>query len=154
MGARARIAAAEANGPPAPYLTRDEVIRVLGLTEDQFHRMETLNLMPCALRRRNGNLWAWNAVKNNLLRLVPAGTIYVAGYGPYVKIGFTRGEVGYRLADLQVGCPETIELAASIPGDMSDEAALHRRFEGQRLRGEWFRREGEVDAWIDAGCPL
>jgi hypothetical protein len=38
-------------------------------------------------------------------------------------------------------------------GSMADEAALHRRFASYRLRNEWFRREGELAAWIKAGCP-
>ena len=159
MGARggivARIEIAEANGPPAAFLTRSEVEKVLLLRPGQFDRLVELGILPCALKRRDGDLWAWRAVKNNLIeRLVPAGIVYVVGFGPYVKIGFTRDRVEWRVAELQVGCPETIQIIATINGGFSDEARLHRRFADIRLRGEWFKREGAVAAWIDEGCPL
>jgi hypothetical protein len=36
---------------------------------------------------------------------------------------------------------------------VKDEARLHKHFAAYRLNGEWFRKEGEVAEWIEAGCP-
>lgn len=81
------------------------------------------------------------------------GTVYLAGFGQYVKIGFTSGtQIEYRIQEIQVGCPEKIEMLCAIPGSFKMEAALHRRFKELRLHGEWFRREGDLAVWIDEGC--
>lgn len=84
------------------------------------------------------------------------GTIYVVGCGEaYVKIGFTGGEVEWRLKSVQTGSPEPLVLLASHHGrSIHDETALHRRFAEYRTSGEWFRRHGEVAAWVAAGCPV
>lgn len=57
-----------------------------------------------------------------------------------VKIGWTEGEAGKRLADLQTGCPSRLVLLGVVPGDLSDEKSLHVRFAALRVRedGEWF----------------
>lgn len=76
--------------------------------------------------------------------------VYVAGFGPYVKIGITVN-VEERLINLQT--PEPMQLYALIDGWLSEEIALHKRFAGQRLNGEWFRNEGALADWIAVGCP-
>lgn len=35
-----------------------------------------------------------------------------------------------------------------------DERRLHERFAQYRHRNEWFRRGGDLDAWISDGCPV
>lgn len=57
-----------------------------------------------------------------------------------IKIGYTGKDPGRRLAQLQTGSPERLELLGSIPGGLEDEARLHARFAAYRLRadGEWF----------------
>lgn len=86
------------------------------------------------------------------MRLNRKGTVYVIGTGPYVKIGFTRLTVVERLKNLKVSMPETPTVIAEICGSRRDELVLHHRFAEYRLNGEWFRREGDVEAWISDGC--
>lgn len=79
------------------------------------------------------------------------GTVYVVGFANYVKIGFSIDLFG-RLKALQEGTPELLVVYAKIPGTMADERAFHKRFASHRLRGEWFRKEGSLAAWIEGGC--
>jgi hypothetical protein len=60
-----------------------------------------------------------------------------AGEGGPVKIGFANNPYE-RVAGLQTGHPEVLRLRAIMPGSAADEAALHQRFSGTRIRGEWF----------------
>lgn len=76
-----------------------------------------------------------------------SGTIYVVGFGNYVKIGYTR-DPAQRLADLQTGCPEQLTIYLHLAGSLEDEASLHRRFRAQRAKGEWFRLSGDLAKWI------
>ena len=81
------------------------------------------------------------------------GKVYLAGFGTYVKIGFTSAsKIEYRLSEIQTGCPEKLTVFALNDGTCATEATLHRRFSDLRTHGEWFRREGDLAAWIDGGC--
>lgn len=75
----------------------------------------------------------------------------MVGFANYVKIGFSVDFLG-RLKALQEGTPEVLVVYAKLPGTMADERALHKRFVQCRLRGEWFRKEGALADWIEAGC--
>lgn len=81
----------------------------------------------------------------------PRVGVYVIGYGPYVKIGISLN-IDERMAAIQTSAPEKLQLYAIIDGWLAEEKALHRRFAGCRLRGEWFRKEGELEQWINGGC--
>jgi hypothetical protein len=82
------------------------------------------------------------------------GFIYVAGFGPYVKIGYTGKDIDRRLNQLRTGAPEPLVLYAVAHGTRYDEGRLHERFGDLRLQGEWFRNEGIVAEWLAAGCHL
>lgn len=75
--------------------------------------------------------------------------IYFIRCEDYVKIG-----IGYtpsdRIGTLQVGCPFELVMIGTIPGTIAEELALHRRFASMRIRGEWFRYEGDLKAYIEA----
>jgi len=58
--------------------------------------------------------------------------------GGAIKIGYSLTPSS-RLKTLQTGYPDTLKMLLVIPGDESIEHALHRQFEGARLKGEWFR---------------
>lgn len=75
--------------------------------------------------------------------------VYVIGFGPYVKIGKTVS-LKKRLTGLQT--PEPVDVYGWLPGYSSHEALLHAKFGKYRLRGEWFRKEGELATWIESGC--
>lgn len=55
-----------------------------------------------------------------------------------VKIG-SAFDPHKRLAILQTGSPERLELLGYIPGGRSLEVELHRELRSQRLHGEWFK---------------
>lgn len=81
------------------------------------------------------------------------GTVYVAGYGPYVKIGFTSRPVTVRVAGLQT--PQPVHIYATFPNATRKlERELHARFAHQRLNGEWFHRSADVAKWMKRKCPL
>lgn len=86
--------------------------------------------------------------------LYPVGDIYVVGFQSYIKIGFT-GDRKKRLGQLQSGIPVKLVIYKIIENIAREfEERLHERFAAYRLEGEWFRKEGDVAAWIKAGCPL
>ncbi|MFJ3637556.1 GIY-YIG nuclease family protein [Streptomyces sp. NPDC090112] len=70
----------------------------------------------------------------------PAKTVrtYLVGIedSPLTKIGQTTGTLKARLAQLQTGQPARLLPLLDVEGDY--EAALHARFAGYRMRGEWF----------------
>lgn len=67
--------------------------------------------------------------------------------GP-VKIGQTRN-VLKRLAELQSSHHETLVVRCALPLVDGLEAHLHRSFEAQRIRGEWFRFEGGLVEFLE-----
>lgn len=85
--------------------------------------------------------------------------IRIAGI-PLVKVGRAVDPMG-RLGDLQVGSPFELLLLGSIPGRTAVEKAIHQRFDAQRVRGEWFRLDARLAAFIrvaleqhGVGAPL
>src|SRR5262245_24163164 len=60
-----------------------------------------------------------------------------------VKVGCSDDPKS-RLAQLQTGCPDLLELLGCIPGDERTETALHRVFRRYHLRGEWFRADAAL----------
>jgi hypothetical protein len=81
------------------------------------------------------------------------GTVYVAGYGSFVKIGFTSGPVEDRLAAITTPLP--FNIYGTFPNvTRALERELHARFAHQRLNGEWFHRSADVAKWIKRKCPL
>lgn len=70
-----------------------------------------------------------------------------------VKIGFTQGDPAARMADLQVGSPVRLTLLGAVPGDRSDEQALHRRFAHARSHGEWFYPCPDLLSYLESAIP-
>jgi hypothetical protein len=67
------------------------------------------------------------------------GFVYLARMGKYCKIGHT-GSLGRREYELALQLPEKLTLIHSISTDdpAGIEAYWHKRFERQRVNGEWF----------------
>lgn len=78
--------------------------------------------------------------------------VYVVGYGAYVKIGYSERPVWERIAALQTGSPEKIQVYGIINGTKETERQLHTRFAAYRLEGEWFRLSDEIRDWIKGRC--
>jgi hypothetical protein len=57
-----------------------------------------------------------------------------------VKVGHSDGPLD-RLPELQVGNEARLEVIATMPGGVIEEAELHRRLGDRLMRGEWFRSD-------------
>lgn len=76
----------------------------------------------------------------------------VNGDGP-IKIGFTsKPWLNLRMKSLRTFCPYPIAVLGVMPGEASQERALHRRFKLCKVRGEWFRPEPELVQFIAENC--
>ena len=71
------------------------------------------------------------------------GLIYVVRSGRAVKIGFTKN-LAERIATLQSGNQNRLELAALFAGPRRAELALHLTYRVKRTHGEWYE-DGE---WV------
>lgn len=74
----------------------------------------------------------------------------------FVKIGWaaTLDNAYIRWSNIQIGNPRRIEMCVIKAGSLRDEAALHKRFRGYAVRGEWFRLEGDVKELLATAEPL
>lgn len=73
--------------------------------------------------------------------------LYVMGCGAFVKIG--KGlDPQKRLFQCQTGNPHEIRLLVTVPLYLYTEERAHGRFDHLRIRGEWFHRTREMDAFI------
>jgi len=70
----------------------------------------------------------------------------------FVKIGCSA-RPQQRFIELQIGSPQKLELIGLLPESIHREAVLHDRFSHLRFRGEWFREEGELAAFIASEVP-
>lgn len=71
------------------------------------------------------------------------GVYAVQGEGPFVKIG-RADNIRQRIADLQIGQANPLALLAVLSNDPRKERSFHHELRRWRVRGEWFRLEGEV----------
>lgn len=67
--------------------------------------------------------------------------------GP-IKIGFTAGRPSTRMAALQTGNHEPLQVIAVVRGTPKLEADLHQRFAAARRVGEWFDLVPELRALL------
>lgn len=79
-------------------------------------------------------------------------TYFIAkGWPGPIKIGKSKNPAK-RLRQLQTASPERLHLVAYIEGDVEKE--LHRRFHGDRIRGEWFEPEEWLLEWIEGAATF
>jgi hypothetical protein len=138
--------------PRPAFLSKKSLAFELDVDEPMVDRLVLEGVLPTAVRRSGKYLWYWPSILAALdaLSKVVHGQIYFVGFRDYVKIGFTRGPLKYRLADLQTAVPEKLAVLAVIEGSVADERALHKRFFAYRLEGEWFRFESELKTFVEA----
>lgn len=77
------------------------------------------------------------------------GVYAIQGDGPFVKIG-RASNIRQRLGDLQIGRAQPLGLLAVLSHDPKKEHAFHHELRAWRVRGEWFRLEGEVLTMLQA----
>jgi hypothetical protein len=71
-----------------------------------------------------------------------------------VKIGYSESDVARRLDTIQQANWVRLAILALLPGTRAEEYDLHRRFFPSHIRGEWFHRSADVNAFlIECGCP-
>lgn len=71
-----------------------------------------------------------------------------AGQHGLIKIGVSV-DVAVRIAALQTGSEQTLRLLGTLAGGPEVERAIHRRFAGSRVQGEWFWPSPDLLAFID-----
>lgn len=76
--------------------------------------------------------------------------VYFVQCEQFVKIGVACS-ASERIRDLQVANPFELKTLAVLPSLFATtmERDLHRRFKHLRVRGEWFRYEGELERYIE-----
>ncbi len=67
-------------------------------------------------------------------------TVYFIRCGKYIKIGHTRSSLSSRIASLQTGNPEELEVmfAWKTPNAVEAEGIFHKHFAHRHKRGEWY----------------
>lgn len=83
--------------------------------------------------------------ENERQRIAALKTVYFINCKQFTKIGFTAQTAEKRFRDLEGANPFPLVLWATIPGMMSLERRLHKKFARWRHRGEWFKLDNE--AW-------
>lgn len=81
------------------------------------------------------------------LRHTARSYIYFIEAGGFIKIGIAS-DLASRLTAIAVSNPHPVAILHSCVGTTEDEKAFHRRFSGLHYRGEWFRHEGELKAFL------
>jgi hypothetical protein len=72
-----------------------------------------------------------------------SGFVYFLRVGARIKVGYTASP-GSRLSQFRTSTP-AIDAFVMVPGDLSDEKRVHRRFNHSRLDGEWFTASRELE---------
>jgi hypothetical protein len=80
------------------------------------------------------------------------GYVYFIAAGGRVKIGRAKS-IKARMNALASGCPYALHLVHYEPGGVHLETQYHRRFAAHRDRLEWFRIEGDLEAFLQGMCP-
>jgi len=80
------------------------------------------------------------------------GFIYVVGDDYLVKIGWSKTP-NIRYSKIKSDSPVDCRLWGVIDGSRQDEAQLHKRFQEQHLRGEWFFNDGSVAEFVKTLLP-
>lgn len=97
----------------------------------------------------------WQDLGRRLSERVKAapGVIYFIQCGdfPIVKVGYTHSPcIAKRFTSLQTSSPFKLKTLLEVEGWLEQELDLHSRFRKLRIRGEWYRLEGELLEFIQA----
>jgi len=73
--------------------------------------------------------------------------VYFIQCSGYVKIG-TAIDVRARMASIKASNPHQVDIIAIIPASDDTEKLLHERFKPLRHKGEWFKPDKSIDAFL------
>jgi hypothetical protein len=76
-------------------------------------------------------------------------SVYFIRCGNAVKIGISK-DAHVRARAIQVAQSETVEVVHTCKGGRKLERYFHKLFASLRVRGEWFRYEGDLLDWLNA----
>lgn len=102
---------------------------------------------------RRSRLIALTAVLGDVVPDDPGIYFISTSDGLFTKIGWVKCAqwADLRRDQLQIGNPVALRLELVVtPGSIAQERKLHRRFAALRASGEWFRRDAELKAILDA----
>lgn len=111
----------------------------IALTERAARKLLTL-LKQAAKTRRDK--------RRPMMALPDLVCVYFIADGEFVKIG-AAVDARKRMADLQVANPRPLKLLFVLDGGYAEEDRLHVRFSDYHERGDWFRIEGALAAFIE-----
>lgn len=75
------------------------------------------------------------------------GYVYAIASGDLVKIGWSTNPQK-RFSKIASDNGADCDLLGYISGTRDDESEIHQRFAANRVRGEWFARDHEIDSFI------
>lgn len=87
------------------------------------------------------------------IRTQKTGHVYfIAAEGTdRIKIGYATHPKS-RLKSISGMSPVPLRMVATMPGSLSDEKALHKKFAHNRTHGEWFRFASDISDYIREHC--
>lgn len=65
-----------------------------------------------------------------------------------IKIGYTSNNIKARLANLQTANSNPLTVLKVIEGTLEDEKEWHKKFEKDKIKGEWFKSTKELQKAI------
>jgi hypothetical protein len=81
--------------------------------------------------------------------------IYFIACEGFVKIGVTtRESAASRMEALQTGNPFALSIIHTEKGGHEKEKRLHERFASLRVRGEWFKYDGQLVEYVSNGLAI
>ena len=76
------------------------------------------------------------------------GYVYFIDNGENIKIGYSVDPY-QRLEKLQNATDKQLNLIAVFPGSKKDEREIHHKFINNQIRGEWYKRDQDLDDLIE-----
>lgn len=73
--------------------------------------------------------------------------------GP-IKIGYTKNNIQGRLSVIQAHSPFNFKLIYSMEGTSKTETAIHKEFESDRIKNEWFNPSPRLLEFIKSPWSL
>lgn len=109
--------------------------------------------------RRPPSPTAWSANQDFNLRIITTpktdknaatDSVYYIQCEGFVKIGYTTGEIKWRMESLRLGNPFPLTLLWAEPGGIDIEKEAHSRWAKFKHRGEWYRLEGALADFLNS----